>query len=1119
MSSPATPQPSIEQLLSDLSWLRSFAHTLVSASEVEDLVQETAVRALSKPPKKKGNLRAWIKAIARNKALTDQRQHQTRRRIELERIVPTLGEGTEDQTPEDEAAYNESVRQLFRVISDLPEKHFEVLIAFYHQGRSQAELAREWNTTEKAVERRIARAKELCEAALRSQHGERWFAPCVVFIQGFDALTVGKTAVASSAASSSAVTGSGAALSPKYVAVAAAAAIGFGLIVPSLMESDQILDASSATTQAHLGIRGPGDLPAPDLRILLEDDDEAGSSAATSASDSGATVSYSVLVRNADEQAVPGARVWVRPDRLLKRYELFDFEGQLRSDLDYVTSDEDGRAVVLLEKGQDNWITASAPGFTHSFLKIAGLEGADSTQVTLEIAPEARFVGTLRSTQGSPLAGVTVAAFLASRGRPVRSTPEFLTQTDAEGSFSFAGLPPDHYLVRISGEAIAAQWLNLEPLNVGDNEGSFEIRPGDRVSGTVHSESGQALAGARVFAVSAEEVQFSHDAYALPRWVEPVLTDANGRFVLNHADLSRGDSLVARMPGYRDRKLDDLTPGAPAEFVLASSQLRIEVRAFANRKQIHDPKVSATWTSGSLNSSRTTTSELDDDGRSWISLDRASPDVLLGLTVYAPEGWARVSGARVPADGRPIDLDLNPGSLFTFRVVDQHGEPVEGYRLYCEALMTSAAGEPVFFSSAPVTNEDGEVQYQFPVAQVSVSRPIPGEDTTFLVPNPVHVDGQTPAEMEIRLVPRIERYVRVTDSHGRPVTKRSIAFETLEGGFGAVARTDARGIAHVTEWMSGSFMPMVQAPHERLDSHRAAGTPLTVTEGQENLLETMVSDLHDLRVRLQAPPGTPAKPGVILLPVTDEAHLGLAYGDAAPRALFDADGWARLEQVPEGKYLLVACGESDSPHWITSVSVPGPGEEFHWVPRGAAVQGQLRGDPESWQGRKLVLRPRALTSPSGSTTAERTYSASTEIVPAEDGSFRFPFIPEGDWRLQLSGEGLQPLAIHELNVNADSGNVLDLGRLQMEAAGSVRVELVHGRADAVREALFWTIQTGVCELRNRDTLSWYSLTPNEAGIAHLNGLPPGSYEFWALGQMVDPNVMIVGGEETVLRFE
>jgi DNA-directed RNA polymerase specialized sigma24 family protein len=75
----AADRLSPEGLLADSRWLRALARGLVGEVGADDLVQETWLSALRRPPRLLTNLRPWLRTVARNLSLRD-RDRQDRRR-------------------------------------------------------------------------------------------------------------------------------------------------------------------------------------------------------------------------------------------------------------------------------------------------------------------------------------------------------------------------------------------------------------------------------------------------------------------------------------------------------------------------------------------------------------------------------------------------------------------------------------------------------------------------------------------------------------------------------------------------------------------------------------------------------------------------------------------------------------------------------------------------------------------------------------------------------------------------------------------------------------------------------------------------------------------------------
>ena len=63
------PPPKPEDLLTESGWVRALAGGLVGESDADDLAQEAWVRALVRPPGRRGaELRRWLATVLRNLA-------------------------------------------------------------------------------------------------------------------------------------------------------------------------------------------------------------------------------------------------------------------------------------------------------------------------------------------------------------------------------------------------------------------------------------------------------------------------------------------------------------------------------------------------------------------------------------------------------------------------------------------------------------------------------------------------------------------------------------------------------------------------------------------------------------------------------------------------------------------------------------------------------------------------------------------------------------------------------------------------------------------------------------------------------------------------------------------
>jgi RNA polymerase sigma-70 factor (ECF subfamily) len=130
------------------------------ADRVDDVVQDVFLAALNGLQTFAGrsSLRTWLLGIARHKIEDIYRQ---RLRAPLA-IDPS---GAEDEPPSDETPLDEQIdrararEKTRRVLEQLPERYALVLLWRYWEQRSARDMAGAIGTTEKSVERMLARAR------------------------------------------------------------------------------------------------------------------------------------------------------------------------------------------------------------------------------------------------------------------------------------------------------------------------------------------------------------------------------------------------------------------------------------------------------------------------------------------------------------------------------------------------------------------------------------------------------------------------------------------------------------------------------------------------------------------------------------------------------------------------------------------------------------------------------------------------------------------------------------------------------------------------------------------------------------------------------------------------
>jgi RNA polymerase sigma factor (sigma-70 family) len=157
------PAHALDRLLAHAGWARRLAASLSAGAEGEDLVQETWLAALRRPPDPDLPARPWLKTVLRN--LLYNRTRDDGRRQAREQAAAS----TEDPaSPEGLAIRFEAHRRLATAVSELPEGQRTVVLLRYYESRSAAEIAELLGVPAGTVRTRLLAAR----ANLRSRLSE-----------------------------------------------------------------------------------------------------------------------------------------------------------------------------------------------------------------------------------------------------------------------------------------------------------------------------------------------------------------------------------------------------------------------------------------------------------------------------------------------------------------------------------------------------------------------------------------------------------------------------------------------------------------------------------------------------------------------------------------------------------------------------------------------------------------------------------------------------------------------------------------------------------------------------------------------------------------------------------
>jgi RNA polymerase sigma-70 factor (ECF subfamily) len=161
----ATEASTSDDLTRQVASLRALARSLVrDESRAEDLVQDTLVVALERPPRSGGSLRAWLATVARHLAL-DRARGDRRRSAREERVARKEAEGSSV----DPLERLEIESEVLAAVRALREPYRTTIFLRYWEGLEPAAIAAKLGLPVKTVKSRLARALEELRARLDSR--------------------------------------------------------------------------------------------------------------------------------------------------------------------------------------------------------------------------------------------------------------------------------------------------------------------------------------------------------------------------------------------------------------------------------------------------------------------------------------------------------------------------------------------------------------------------------------------------------------------------------------------------------------------------------------------------------------------------------------------------------------------------------------------------------------------------------------------------------------------------------------------------------------------------------------------------------------------------------------
>lgn len=528
MSDTPPPVP-IEALLAHSDWARSLARRLVGEGEADEVLQETWLAALRRPPQAGGDLRAWLGRVlgnavrlrARRRSRSDAREREAAR-------AEALPSAT------DLAARAESQGLLIEALLGLDEPLREVLLLRYYEGLSAAEIARRSGTPAGTVRWRLHTALAELRARLeRRAGGSRadWCAALAPLLGPRPALVaVGTLSIPVLGG----IVMKALILTSALAGVLWLALLGAGELPPAAQPDLVYAPLTIPAPEEADGERGASG-PEPTRTALAADAGAALAAAATADS----RAHFALRLVDGRGAPVEGARIAPDPSA----------GGEATS------SDADGRAALALAPlaARSTYrLYFTRPGFANDVLRVAAQAGkrVDLGEITLREGGAAS--GVVVDGDGRPVAGIRVRASGAKRALPAGELRMIETtalgaaeaRTDELGRFQLEGLLAGS--VDLDAESDDRMWsarargIEIRPSleTRGLRLVATELEAERRIEGIVLDPAGEPVAHAPIFARYRSLMQSSNSL---------AVADGEGRFRLRLTGPGAWD-LTARDP-------------------------------------------------------------------------------------------------------------------------------------------------------------------------------------------------------------------------------------------------------------------------------------------------------------------------------------------------------------------------------------------------------------------------------------------------------------------------------------------------------------------------------------------------------------------------------------------
>jgi len=163
--------PALEQLLRHRDFVARVARRLVGLDDAEDIIQETWLAALRRPPRPGTSPRPWLARVAHNAARMFRRKESRRLRRERVAGAGPEGAGASEATVADAVSRAELQGLVVRAVLDLEEPYRTAVILRFLEDLPPREIARRTDTNVHTVRVRVRRALRKLRGRLDARYG------------------------------------------------------------------------------------------------------------------------------------------------------------------------------------------------------------------------------------------------------------------------------------------------------------------------------------------------------------------------------------------------------------------------------------------------------------------------------------------------------------------------------------------------------------------------------------------------------------------------------------------------------------------------------------------------------------------------------------------------------------------------------------------------------------------------------------------------------------------------------------------------------------------------------------------------------------------------------------